>query len=167
MKWVVTFAGSRDHYQVPIALAEAGRLEAFVTDFYSPLNRPVWRSAPSWMQRRLARRYAEGLPSQLVQRTWSAVIANQLRGGTPETIFWGNTPGSERANTAQHFFHIATTDFTHFAHLPAIAARRCYFKCTLILPVFGDCFPRNWNTPLRKQRVVTCRARTAAFNGSL
>ena len=93
MKWVVTFAGSRDHYQVPIALAEAGRLEAFVTDFYSPLNRPVWRSAPSWMQRRLARRYAEGLPSQLVQRTWSAVIANQLRGGHPGDHILGKYAG--------------------------------------------------------------------------
>lgn len=38
MRWVVTFAGSRDRYEVPLALAEADRLDTLVTDFYTPLD---------------------------------------------------------------------------------------------------------------------------------
>ncbi len=93
MKWVVAFAGSRDRYQVPLALAEVGQLETLVTDFYSPLDRPGWRSTPSWLRSRLARRYAEGLPSQLVQSSWRAVIANQVRGGNPGDCILGRSAG--------------------------------------------------------------------------
>src|SRR5438270_7147982 len=58
--WVAVFAGARDGYQVPIALKEAGLLKTFVTDFYSPLDRPSVRSAvrllpssfgPTWNRR--------------------------------------------------------------------------------------------------------------------
>jgi glycosyltransferase involved in cell wall biosynthesis len=92
MKWVVTFAGARDRYQTPLALAQGNRLEALVTDFYAPLDRAGWHSVPSGLERRLARRYAEGLPSRLVQGSWAAIVANQLRGGYP-----GDRILSERA----------------------------------------------------------------------
>jgi glycosyltransferase involved in cell wall biosynthesis len=42
-RWVVVHDAARDHYQLPIALAEAGVLERFVTDWYTPLDKPLWR----------------------------------------------------------------------------------------------------------------------------
>jgi glycosyltransferase involved in cell wall biosynthesis len=36
MKAVVAMAGSRDYYQLPLALSEGGALEALVTDMYAP-----------------------------------------------------------------------------------------------------------------------------------
>jgi glycosyltransferase involved in cell wall biosynthesis len=68
--WVAVFAGARDAYQVPIALQEASLLKTFVTDFYSPLDRPFLRNAvrflPSSLQSKLSRRFSPNLPSRLV-----------------------------------------------------------------------------------------------------
>ena len=71
MPWVVVHKGARDGYQVPLALAEAGALDALVTDWYSPLDR-AWfgglaRLAPASVRGTLARRYREGLPSARVR----------------------------------------------------------------------------------------------------
>ncbi len=70
MRWVVAFNGSRDGYQVPLALEEAGRLETLVTDWYSPLDRRWARFAARLLPARvvgaLERRYHPGLPSSRV-----------------------------------------------------------------------------------------------------
>src|SRR5437868_5199362 len=79
--WVTLFAGSRDAYQVPIALHEAGLLKMLVTDFYCPLDQAFTQNAvrllPSFIQSKLRRRFSAGLPSRLVEthplyvaRTW-------------------------------------------------------------------------------------------------
>jgi glycosyltransferase involved in cell wall biosynthesis len=74
VKWVVVFAGSRDRYQVPLALAENDRLERLVTDFYAPLDAPLGpmlrRVAPS-AHAVLGNRYKPGLSSAKV--SWSVV----------------------------------------------------------------------------------------------
>ena len=71
LRWVVAFHGSRDNYQVPIALWESQRLEAFVTDWYSPLDRPWFRLISRLLPRRvrglLERRYRPALPSTRVK----------------------------------------------------------------------------------------------------
>jgi glycosyltransferase involved in cell wall biosynthesis len=41
---VVVHDAARDQYQMPLALSEAGELERFVTDWYTPLGRPFWRA---------------------------------------------------------------------------------------------------------------------------
>lgn len=70
MQWVVAFNGSRDAYQVPIALAERGILAGLVTDWYTPLDRRWCRIAlgmlPQRIGERMRRRYRPGLPSDLV-----------------------------------------------------------------------------------------------------
>lgn len=82
-RWVTVFNGARDGYQVPLALAEAGRLEALITDWYSPLDRPWFSALSAALPRRhravLQRRYACGLPSSLV-RIRSMEAARQLFG---------------------------------------------------------------------------------------
>jgi len=40
---VVVHDAFRDNYQLPVALAEAGLLERFVTDWYTPMEKPLWR----------------------------------------------------------------------------------------------------------------------------
>ena len=87
MKWVVTFAGSRDRYQFALALAEAGRLERLVTDFYTPKDEALgvlFRSLPRRARMMFDRRYAEGLSSQLVKWSpfglWSDRLITQSQG---------------------------------------------------------------------------------------
>ncbi|GJG88440.1 hypothetical protein tb265_36210 [Gemmatimonadetes bacterium T265] len=75
---MTVFNGARDGYQVPLALAEAGRLEALVTDWYSPLDRRGFARAlafaPERVRSALARRRHADLPSRLVRTMpWQAV----------------------------------------------------------------------------------------------
>jgi glycosyltransferase involved in cell wall biosynthesis len=75
---VTFFAGSRDHYQLPLALAERQWLETFVTELYWPFEHrligslvrrvvpPAWRSL----------RHQEGLPSTRVRLGWRTLAAN-------------------------------------------------------------------------------------------
>lgn len=80
---VVVHAGNRDHYQVALALYEAGLLEKLVTDIYFPLDQPwflrtVGRFVPLDL---LSKRYCPGLPSDKVCSTAKAlgvIIANRL-----------------------------------------------------------------------------------------
>jgi glycosyltransferase involved in cell wall biosynthesis len=88
VKWVVTFAGSRDHYQVPLALAEANILEALVTDFYAPLGghiESVLRHLPAGLLSVLRRRYEPGLRPESVDYSLSALLADYLR-KTPDAV---------------------------------------------------------------------------------
>jgi hypothetical protein len=55
-KTVVCFAGSRDHYQVALALAEAGLLEKLVTDLYLepgsiPFRNQIGKRFPKFLAR--------------------------------------------------------------------------------------------------------------------
>ena len=82
MKWVVVFAGSRDSYQVPLALAEAGCLAALVTDCYAPLDSlsgVLLTCLPARMRTSLQRRYANGLPSKSVEWRKSTFLSDYLR----------------------------------------------------------------------------------------
>jgi glycosyltransferase involved in cell wall biosynthesis len=62
--WVVVHAGARDHYEIPRAFEERDALTAFVTDWYSRLDR--WRLLPSKWQSWLTHRYSSGLTSDRV-----------------------------------------------------------------------------------------------------
>jgi glycosyltransferase involved in cell wall biosynthesis len=81
VKWVVTFAGSRTRYQVPLALAEADRLDTLVTDFYTPLDSRaglMLRRLPARARLTLKRRYASGLSSRLVEWSAAALLVDRL-----------------------------------------------------------------------------------------
>lgn len=70
MQWVVAFKGSRDAYQVPLALAEGDKLAAFVTDWYSPFDTKWFRGISKLLPARalhpLRKRFRSGLPSRKV-----------------------------------------------------------------------------------------------------
>ncbi len=80
---VVVHAGRRDHYQVALALYEAGLLEKLVTDVYFPLDKPwftrtIGKLLPADL---LAKRYCPGLPGDKVCSTPNAlgvILANRL-----------------------------------------------------------------------------------------
>jgi glycosyltransferase involved in cell wall biosynthesis len=79
--YTCVFRGSRDEYQVAAALAEAGRLDALVNDFYTPdaLMRLVERYAPEPAVEYFARRHCDLLPSRLVRGS----LRDALPLGTP------------------------------------------------------------------------------------
>lgn len=85
-RWVVVFNGARDGYQVPLALHEQGMLEALVTDWYTPYDRPAVRAlldrAPAPLRGALLRRFRPGLPSARVRTRPLATLATRLRPAT-------------------------------------------------------------------------------------
>ena len=74
--YVAVHAGSRDGYQVALALEEAGRLQRLVTDYYDP-SAPRWLR---WLLRKIpatkgsARRFSRGLAGARVQNTWFSFL---------------------------------------------------------------------------------------------
>lgn len=80
--YVCVFNRNRDSYQVPLALAEAGLLQRFVTDFYAPRG-GVARLLPGFLRGRRV----DGLPRALTRSVWrsfaaqSALRALRLEGG--------------------------------------------------------------------------------------
>ena len=82
--WVVAHCGSRDDYQLPIALHESGQLHSFVTDWYSPLDNrivdAVLKYLPQGLRLVLARRYRQELPSGLVKDVKLSGLLKSLLG---------------------------------------------------------------------------------------
>jgi glycosyltransferase involved in cell wall biosynthesis len=67
--YICAFRGRRDSYQVPVALAEAGRLDCFITDHYCGLPESVLsRILPRRLSESVRRRFDAALPSHLVRR---------------------------------------------------------------------------------------------------
>jgi glycosyltransferase involved in cell wall biosynthesis len=79
-KYICAFRGRRDHYQVPIALAEAGILEEFITDAYAGRTaRSVAPILPERLRQKLDFRFDPSLPADRVRSIWSSTIVEQLR----------------------------------------------------------------------------------------
>lgn len=83
-RFVTGAAGSRDLYQVPLALHEGGLLERHVTDFYSP-DLAVERLAP--LLPKLKRRHLNGLPSTHVANTPRAMLRQLMHPQLPLYTF--------------------------------------------------------------------------------
>jgi glycosyltransferase involved in cell wall biosynthesis len=77
---VVTFAGSRDGYQVPLALAEADLLDTFVTEFYWPADRAWFQPVRAALlsQAKLRARFCEELGSAKAKISLRALLAAML-----------------------------------------------------------------------------------------
>jgi glycosyltransferase involved in cell wall biosynthesis len=68
MSFVCAFRGRRDSYEVPLALAESGNLERFVTDYYDRgALSLVTRFLPARMREKLQRRWKDGIPPGKVE----------------------------------------------------------------------------------------------------
>lgn len=79
-RFVCVFNRRRDDYQVPLALAEAGLLECFVTDFY------LGESPKSLWPEPLRRRALPGLPAAKVKSVWRSFLLQAV------LSLWGNPP---------------------------------------------------------------------------
>jgi glycosyltransferase involved in cell wall biosynthesis len=78
--YICAFRGRRDGYQIPLALAEDGRLDQFITDFYSPewLRSLADRFSPQRRQKILSR-LEPGIPEQQVKSLLFTTALEHLR----------------------------------------------------------------------------------------
>lgn len=117
MQWVVAFNGSRDAYQVPIALAERDNLEGLVTDWYTPLDRRWCRIAlgmlPGSISERMRRRYRQGLPSNLVKARAlrAAYLGSFLRNDAARDALLGEHAGRMARNRGAGIL-----SYSYYAH---------------------------------------------------
>lgn len=73
LNYSCVFRGSRDHYEVPAAFAEKGRLDSLVTDFYRP-DFLDSRLVPSSVRSKLSRRSHDQIRSEEVIRIhWASL----------------------------------------------------------------------------------------------
>lgn len=79
-KFVCAFRGRRDSYQVPVALAEAGLLDQFITDAYAlPWTRTLARFGPKSLRTKLDFRSEPGIPMTTVDCLWGTTVLEHLR----------------------------------------------------------------------------------------
>jgi glycosyltransferase involved in cell wall biosynthesis len=120
-RWVVVHDAERDHYELPIALAEAGVLERFVTDWYTPLDNPWWRRFANTRVGKstfgIAKRYRRELPSRLTADNKLEFVSGFVRRKFLQRYFLSDLVGGK---TGRHAASIANK---HHAHL--LAASYC------------------------------------------
>jgi glycosyltransferase involved in cell wall biosynthesis len=79
MGYVCAFRGRRDSYQVPIALAEAGILDSFITDLYSGSIEDLFsRVLPERYAQKITHRFDPAIPPDRVRRLWLVAAAEAL-----------------------------------------------------------------------------------------
>jgi len=79
-QYVCAFRGRRDAYQVPLALAETGRLDLFITDIYAgPWVHSVTRFVPASVRVKVRSRCEPGIPANRVHSLWATTALEHLR----------------------------------------------------------------------------------------
>jgi glycosyltransferase involved in cell wall biosynthesis len=79
-KFVCAFRGRRDSYQVPLALAEAGLLDQFITDAYAlPWVKTLAKLGPQSVRAKVSFRSEPDLPVALVRCLWGTTLVEHLR----------------------------------------------------------------------------------------
>lgn len=79
-KYVCAFRGRRDSYQVPLALAEAGLLDQFITDAYAvPWLKRLARLAPRSIRAKLDSRCEPGIPAHRLRCLWGTTLLEHAR----------------------------------------------------------------------------------------
>ena len=79
-QYVCAFRGRRDSYQVPLALAETGQLDEFITDIYAgPGLRGAARFVPASVRAKLESRFQPGIPSDRVHCLWGTTALEHFR----------------------------------------------------------------------------------------
>jgi glycosyltransferase involved in cell wall biosynthesis len=90
-KFVCAFRGRRDSYQVPLALAEGGLLDQFITDAYAlPWVKKLAKLGPRSICAKVSFRSKPGLPVELVRCLWGTTLVEHLRhrlGCAPSVTF--------------------------------------------------------------------------------
>jgi glycosyltransferase involved in cell wall biosynthesis len=79
MNFVCAFRGRRDSYEVPLALAESGRLERFVTDFFQTRALSMaTRAFPTRIRQKLLLRAKAGIPLEKVECMLGTTLLENL-----------------------------------------------------------------------------------------
>ena len=78
--YVCAFRGRRDNYQVPLALQEAGKLEAFITDAYATAPLKLMAGiAPARLARTILSRHLPTLDNNKIRCFWSSIVMEKAR----------------------------------------------------------------------------------------
>ncbi len=97
-KFVCAFRGRRDSYQVPLALAEGGLLDSFITDIYAfPAVRLLSRFLPARTREKIDAHYEPRIPADRIKCLWNTTALEHLR------HFLGFSPSVTFARLDQHF----------------------------------------------------------------
>ncbi len=103
-KFVCAFRGRRDSYQVPLALAEGGLLDSFITDFYAfSAIRLLSRCLPVRVRQKIGARYEPKIPADQIKCLWKTTALEHLR------HFFGSPPSMTFARLDQHFSSAAAS----------------------------------------------------------
>jgi len=79
-QYVCAFRGRRDSYQAPLALAETGQLDLFITDIYAgPWVRSAIRFVPASVRAKLKSRCDPGIPTNRVHSLWATTALEHMR----------------------------------------------------------------------------------------
>ncbi len=79
-QYVCAFGGRRDYYQLPVALAEHGMLDAFITDaYYFGAPQSIERRLPARLVERLRFRQDARIPPERVSCLWGMVPEREAR----------------------------------------------------------------------------------------
>lgn len=103
-RWILVHDGYRDHYELPVALAEAGMLECFVTDWYTPMEKPLWRQISRSRLGRsslgLRNRFRTELPSSLTKDQKMRFLFSLVRRKLLHTPFRDEIEGAKAGKMA-------------------------------------------------------------------
>ena len=78
--YVCAFRGRRDSYQVPLALAEGGLLDQFITDAYAmPWVRTLAKLGPPSVRAKIDFRLQPGIPIERVRCLWGTTLVEHAR----------------------------------------------------------------------------------------
>lgn len=107
--FVCAFRGRRDYYQVPLALAEAGLLDEFITDAYAlPMLRRAATVAPQRWQEKFLFRHESGIPDERVRCLWGTTGIEHTRHRL------GYAPSLTFAKLDAHFSWAAARRAAHY-----------------------------------------------------
>ncbi len=99
-EYICAFRGRRDNYQIPLALAESGKLDQFITDFYT--NKFLQQIAPilrrNW-QDKCKFRLEPQIPPEKIKSLWKTTLLEYSR------HCLGFSKSSTFACLDQHFSH--------------------------------------------------------------
>jgi glycosyltransferase involved in cell wall biosynthesis len=130
--FVCAFRGRRDSYQVPLALAEAGMLDMFITDAYAThWVRELARFAPAGVRTKVGFRSEPGIPLESVSCLWGTTAFEYLfyRLGCSATQIYNkfdrhysHAAARRAAQTRSHLFlyspYALAAFTTRYLHMP-------------------------------------------------
>lgn len=103
-QYVCAFRGRRDNYQVPLALAERGLLDQFITDFYAVrFLQEIAQILPTSWRNKLDFRSEPGIPSDQVKCLWTTTLLEHTR------HYFGLSHASTYALLDKSFAHAAAS----------------------------------------------------------